>query len=124
MKKQITVKTALLREFRALKIWNRYSKGMVAKAVVTKVFSKVSMYLPIVLTARFINMLAMKEPAANVVRMVIITLCTTAGLAIVSSLLERILEKDRGDRFWFLAQKVLADKKADREELQKQVQGK
>ena len=113
MKKQITVKTALLREFRALKIWNRYSKGMVAKAVVTKVFSKVSMYLPIVLTARFINMLAMKEPAANVVRMVIITLCTTAGLAIVSSLLERILEKDRGDRFWFLAQKVLADKKAD-----------
>lgn len=113
MKEQITVKTALLREFRALKIWNRYSKGMVAKAVVTKVFSKVSMYLPIVLTARFINMLAMKEPAANVVRMVIITLCTTAGLAIVSSLLERILEKDRGDRFWFLAQKVLADKKAD-----------
>ena len=112
MKEQITLKTALVREYRALKIWSRYSDGMVALTVITKIFSKIAMYLPIVLTARFINMLAMREQTEDIVRMVIITLGVTAGLGILSSLLSRLLDRERGDKLWFLAQKVLADKKA------------
>ena len=113
MKDQISMKTALVREFKALKIWSRYSKGMITLIVISKLFSKFSMYVPIVLTARFINMLSASAPAKDIAKMVFITLCVTAGLSVISSLLARFLEKQKNeDSLWHIIMKILADKKS------------
>ena len=113
MKDQISMKTALVREFKALKIWSRYSKGMITLIVISKLFSKFSIYVPIALTARFINMIAASEPAEDISKMVLITLLITAGLSVISSLLARLLEKHRNyNILWQIVEKILADKKS------------
>ena len=110
MKKQISMKTALSREIKALKIWSKYT-NIIGIIILTKIFSKGTPFVTIYLSARVINMLTSGSPKDSIVKMVILTLAVTAILSIISSLLQKW--KDIvSEFFWDMTYKMLADKKA------------
>ena len=110
MKKQISMKTALSREIKALKIWGRYT-NVIGIIILTKIVSKGTPFVTMYLSARIINMLVAGASKDSIVQMVILTLALTAVFSIISSFLQKW--KDIvSEGFWDMTYKMLADKKA------------
>lgn len=110
MKNQISMKTALSREVKALKIWSKYT-NIIGIIILTKLFSKGTPFVTMYLSARVINLLTAGAPKDSIVKMVILTLAVTAVLSIISTFLQKW--KDLvSEGFWETSYKILADKKA------------
>ncbi len=109
----------------AIRDMNRFSPGLVPSLVLAGVFSAVSPFLTVYLSARLIDELAGPRRLEMVWKLVVITIVATATLALICYLLERWAKvcQAKFDRQWrqFLAGKMLdmdyvdVDKQSTRE---------
>lgn len=111
MTKKTSMKTALAHEYRALKIWSRGSKTLLISIVAATLFSKVTPYVTIYLSARIINMLVAGDSAENIFKLVLINLVVTAVLAFMASALQKWKDIQYGQAKYFAGEKVFVDKK-------------
>lgn len=111
MAKKTSMKTALAHEYRALKIWSRGSKTLLISIVAATLFSKVTPYVTIYLSARIINMLVAGDSAENIFKLVLINLVVTAVLAFMASALQKWKDIQYGQAKHFAGAKVFVDKK-------------
>lgn len=111
MAKKTSMKTALAHEYRALKIWSRGSKTLLISIVAATLFSKVTPYVTIYLSARIINMLVAGDSAENIFKLVLINLVVTAVLAFMASALQKWKDIQYGQAKLFAGEKVFVDKK-------------
>ena len=111
MAKKTSMKTALAHEYRALKIWSRGSKTLLISIVAATLFSKVTPYVTIYLSARIINMLVAGDSAENIFKLVLINLVVTAVLAFMASALQKWKDIQYGQAKHFAGGKVFVDKK-------------
>lgn len=111
-KKRISVKTVFSRHLRGIRIWQKYDSQLLPSLLLSRLFSGVTPFAAVWLSARILNALAAHAEAAQVWRLVALTLGVTAALAGATAALNRWHEA-RMDGYWYINEKNLADKHAD-----------
>ena len=110
-KKGISMKTAFSRLARAVGIWRKYDPQQLNALLLSRLFTKLTPYATVFLSARIINALVTGVEAREVWRLIGITLGVTTLFAVISAILNRWYEA-RKDGNWITTSKVIADKHA------------
>lgn len=111
-KKRISMGEALQRYGRAVRIWQKYSPQLLPSTVLYQLFFKGTPFVTIYLSALILNALVLRQPAAKIWTLVVITVTVTAVLAMITHVLNRWYETNKAG-IWSVTLKIFADKKAD-----------